>query len=30
MHQRPLLSYMTQDKLPDITKTDEMAKAYAS
>lgn len=30
MTNRPILSYMTQEKLPDINKTDEMAKAYAS
>lgn len=30
MQQKPILTYLTQDKLPDIAKTDEMAKNYAA
>jgi len=25
MQQRPILTYLTQEKLPDVTETDEMA-----
>ena len=30
MQQRPILTYLTQEKLPDVTETDEMAQVFAA